>query len=274
MRKIIVLFKQILFSLVGEKIYDYLRVFFRVQKVKIGCSDFNDPMIKFQKKLISECNIVFDIGSDRGYFSYRYSQMVGRKGKVYSFEPIKRTFDLQKRYLRYLKVKNVKMFNTAISNIQGLVKIIAPKIGNLVATSCAFIKTNDHDENNKNYIYYNVKAQRLDHIFFQEKLNHIDFIKIDVEGSELFVLQGAKVILKSEPIIFMEMINRHFRKYDYSAIDIFNFMNKLSFEPFIYTHFLNKLEYMPIFKKNALDYYFIPKSKIKDLIKKDLIIPY
>lgn len=99
MRKIRNKSKQFYCKLVGESLYDKSRLSFRIVRLLTHYPDFNSPVIKFQRSILSANDTILDIGSNRGFFTYHYSK-IANKGIVYSFEPVKRTFKLQKRLLQ------------------------------------------------------------------------------------------------------------------------------------------------------------------------------
>ena len=66
-----------------------------------------------------------------------------------------------------------------------------------------------------------------------------DFIKADVEGMELFVVQGAKELIKKhKPVFFLEILNKFCKKYNYSPNLIFNFFYQNNYSA--YTFVFNK----------------------------------
>jgi len=63
----------------------------------------------------------------------------------------------------------------------------------------------------------------------------VDFIKIDAEGFELFVLQGAQRVLNSShPLILCEVCDTSLRRYAVSAQDLFDFLDNLDYRSYIW----------------------------------------
>lgn len=59
----------------------------------------------------------------------------------------------------------------------------------------------------------------------------VHVIKIDTEGAELWVLEGAKDFLsKNKPVIFLEIEPKNLKVYPYSHYDILSTLNKLSYQ--------------------------------------------
>lgn len=70
----------------------------------------------------------------------------------------------------------------------------------------------------------------------------------------------------------MEIRPRHFKKFYYSEEDIFVFMKRHGFFPYVYSELNKQLIYSKTYDRDYLDYYFLKKQIITDLSSKGLLI--
>ncbi len=70
-----------------------------------------------------------------------------------------------------------------------------------------------------------IEIATLDDLLTQHGLNRVDVIKCDVEGAELFVLEGAARTLEAfHPALLLEVEERWVTRYERSAIELFDFL--------------------------------------------------
>lgn len=123
-----------------------------------------------------------DIGAHVGYFTRIFSRAVGPPGKVYAFEPHPVNFGFLEKNIRYLK--NVVLIRAAATSRDRSIILYESSVG-----------SGSHSTLSGRYPAsreINIKGVTLDSYF---KDTRLDFMKIDVEGAELEVLEGAKSIL-------------------------------------------------------------------------------
>jgi FkbM family methyltransferase len=174
-------------------------------------------------------NIFIDIGAHIG----RYSILATKNSsKVFSIEPSKANFQILK--------KNIKI-NHLDKKIKPIKKGILDKNG---FQDLYFYESNegfstfDISSKENNTIRERCKIEKLDFLVQKLRLNikEIDLIKIDVEGPELKVLEGAKKILKrGRPSLVIEALSRKkekelsnfLKKFDYHLEDILDGRNLL-----------------------------------------------
>jgi len=121
-------------------------------------------------------DIVFDIGAYVGDTALWFSKAVGPQGKVYAFEPEPSNFEKLKANIERSKVTNVIPLQLALSETEGEMQV-SSAAGSSVITQAG--------------TGLSVKVTTIDKFVEANKLPRVDFIKMDVEGHELKVLEGA-----------------------------------------------------------------------------------
>ncbi len=120
--------------------------------------------------------IIFDCGSNIGV-SLLYFKFLFPNSRVTCFEPDPRTFKLLKKNVKINKLKNVTLYNHALSDRNHVINFyISNAPGSLIMSSY---------KERMAEVSVKVKAIKLSEII---KNDHIDFIKMDIEGSEVKVL--------------------------------------------------------------------------------------
>ncbi len=152
--------------------------------------------------LVEPGSVAIDIGANKGVYSWALSRICR---EVQAFEPNPKMFHL----LTAAVPENVKTHEVALSNAGGEAKLILPiqrsgRFSNQGATLQA--KKMDGD---KGFEILNVDQKPLDSYDFRD----VSFIKIDVEGFELEVIDGARETLARErPNMLIEIDEHHAKK--------------------------------------------------------------
>jgi len=162
-------------------------------------------------------DVVVDVGANIGTLSLCASRSVGVSGKVYSIEPHPRTFSYLKHNLEINRIHNVTAYNCAAGNSSGIIHL-SDKMADDENTVI-------HDETG-----LIVPVHTLDELFSLEK--HIHLLKLDVEGYEKFVLEGASEMLSRTELIYFEAWKQHFSRFDYCFADVWQILNIHGFETF------------------------------------------
>lgn len=182
---------------------------------------------KFVSNYIKNEMICVDIGANIGYYSILYNKKVGKTGKVISIEPSPINFRFLRKNLENQQIKNFICLNVACGDIEGNVEFCLDSRAN----KCFVIDNNSQIPPNSKIISVPVKT--VDNIIANEKLEKVDFIKIDVEGYELNTIQGSlNTIRKFKPTVQIEI---HFPKIGLKKTrEIFNFFKEENFEIIFY----------------------------------------
>lgn len=141
-------------------------------------------------RLIKSGSVVLDIGANVGFYTLLASSLVGNEGSVFAFEPLPSNIDYLERHLKMNAVHNVTLIRAAVSDRSGMASFQAGGSNS----------TGRLDEKGA----IPVEMVSLDELFFKGVFPLPDYLKIDVEGAELSVLNGARHLLgKSCPMIFL-----------------------------------------------------------------------
>jgi FkbM family methyltransferase len=134
---------------------------------------------------------VIDIGAHIGVFSVLFSNWAGSHGKVFSFEPEPGNLALLRRNLKYNQCENVEVIPAAVGSLNQPVAL-------LINAQNSLDNRLTNDQHSEQAVM--VESIQLDTL---EILNdhRIDFIKMDIQGSEPPAVQGMKNILASQPTV-------------------------------------------------------------------------
>ena len=182
-----------------------LNKFLKIYNLKIiSQNNFkNDPdYIALIKSIIGNQNLtIFDIGAHRGESVESFNNYFNNP-KIFSFEPFKESFEILS--VNASKFTNTKIFNFGLSNFNGketFNSYVDPKNPNISAVNSIL------ELNNGNFIptySYNQKVEckfmELDSFVEQNDISHIDLLKIDAQGTEFRVIEGANKSLKNNKI--------------------------------------------------------------------------
>lgn len=153
-------------------------------------------------------DVVVDVGANIGYFTLLAAKKVGKKGRIFAFEPEPQSYSLLKSNITLNSLQNVVAENFALGDRNTLVGFFAQKFdkgGSHLAFS--------EGENLK------VKMVRLSDYLHQKGVKKVNVIKIDVEGAEVLVLKGAEEIIKESPNLkaFVEYNPENLEKFKTSG---------------------------------------------------------
>ena len=166
---------------------------------------------KFLISKILKCEepIIFDVGANDGESIERFKKIFS-KFKIYSFEPDENAYQRLKK--KYHSKQNIEIYDFGISNKNGVQKFYSyahDKISSLMqldANSKLYKsrkiakKSGDDFEKLKN-----IKLVKLDSFVKDKSISRINILKIDVQGYEPEVIEGAKDLIENNKIDIIEM---------------------------------------------------------------------
>ncbi len=145
-----------------------------------------------------QIEVIFDVGAN----DHAYGIEDFPDASVYAFEPHPKSF----QRLQESSPANVEVINAAVGDQDGPVDFwdfadVAPRKSEQPTSQLASVhKEIIEDLYHQPAKKYSVRMVALDTFAKDEGIRHIDILKIDAEGSELAVLQGAERLLKEKRI--------------------------------------------------------------------------
>lgn len=149
------------------------------------------------KEVVKQGDVVVDLGANIGYFTLLAAKLVGKKGKVYAFEPEPRNYNYLLKNIELNGYDNVFAVQKAVSDKKGKTKLyICPyDTGHHTINQYGGIKAYKPDFANDEKEFVEVEKIALDD-FLKDMEQPIDVIKMDVEGAEMLALSGMDGIIK------------------------------------------------------------------------------
>lgn len=141
--------------------------------------------------------VIFDVGANHGQYLSSLLGSFKENCIIYSFEPSKACM----KSLEKFHNKNVYIHNLALSSKAGEMELNYDHVGSVLAS----VYQGNQDHYSKNFtLSEKIEAITLDEFCKSENIRQVDFLKIDVEGHEFDVLQGAENFLKNNRIRFIQ----------------------------------------------------------------------
>lgn len=174
------------------------------------------------REFVPAGSLAIDVGANIGFFTLRFAQWVGDRGKVIAIEPEDRN------YASLVEAIERKGFSERVEPLKAVAAATAGEI---------FLEVNpihpgDH-RISRDGAGLPVHAVTLDQLVPFEKGPQPSLVKIDVQGAEMMVLQGAATILsRAGPALFIELDEAALNKFGSSIAAILNHLLGYGYEPY------------------------------------------
>ena len=156
---------------------------------------------------------VVDVGTYYGRYTLLASKYVGDAGLVVGVEADFDNYCIVKKNVEKAKARNVLLIRSAASNHEGTIK--------LYKTERPGTPSIVWDARSK---YVTVQCKTIDSLLREYNVAKVDWLKIDVEGAELMVLEGCKrTIAENERLKLLVEIHT-------PSNEVHKFLKKLSFQ--------------------------------------------
>jgi len=157
------------------------------------------------QRLLGEDDVFWDVGANVGYFTLVAATALANRGQIVAFEPGKNAYARLVSNLALNPYRNIKAFPVAVTDREG--EAVLHLLGDIADSSASLYQAGQAQAGQEV-----CRTVSLDHFLDSEGLRPPDLVKLDAEGAELAVLQGAqKLIADSPPLWLMEMEEKNLR---------------------------------------------------------------
>lgn len=198
-----------------------------------------EPEMLGLRDLVGEGSVCIDVGSAAGLYTLALSRLAGASGTVHSVEPLCFAHPACSRLLRARDGDNVRYHSIALGARQGQAVMKVPLRKQAFVTGRSFLAQKacglGANAEFDRHVSMTVDVDTLDHLCEQNDVTRVDFIKIDVEGAELQVLQGAESVVREwQPSVLVEIEQRHTARYGERAEEVVSWLEDRGYSMYVW----------------------------------------
>jgi FkbM family methyltransferase len=142
------------------------------------------------RRLVGPGMKIFDIGANAGFYTLAFSRLTGPTGRVWAFEPLPENIRNLRRHVELNGLQNVTLVDAAVAQRSGVAGFEA-------AADNSMGHLSERSE-------LRVRTVSIDEFCADPAVAAPDLIKLDVEGAESAVLEGARrTLARSRPVVLL-----------------------------------------------------------------------
>lgn len=211
----------------ATRLYLYLGNDLSRQIYIAGCIDPNE--FAFLDRVLQPGMTFLDAGANEGVYTVFAAKRLGPAGTVWAFEPSQREAGRLRRNLE-LNTLSARVFPLALADRAGQAEMNVAGYGHEgLNTMGKFV--HQIEESSQEII----QVTRLDDAVSENPLSRLDVIKIDVEGAELKLLQGAAATLRRyRPLLLFEASDRTLRQQGASREELLAYLRSQNYQLYLF----------------------------------------
>ena len=192
--------------------------------LQLSVNEIIEPVeTKLFNDIIKNGEVLVDVGANIGYFTLLMAKLSGPSGKIFSFEPEDKNFEILEKNVKINNYQNIVLEKKGVSDHNGVNKF--------------FLSSKNTGMHSLQKIRDDSKEVKIDVIKLDDYFSALDLvkkislIKIDVEGAEFQVLNGMQTILKNENLkLLIEFIPEHLKKHGTNPSDVLKILEDNDFK--------------------------------------------
>jgi FkbM family methyltransferase len=198
---------------------DYQVIAFGVYDAKLRC---------FLKRFVKPGMTCLDVGANIGCVTVLLSRLVGPSGRVFGFEPVPHLFERLRKNIGLNEFSaNTSPHQLALSRQRGqaTIKVAQQDYDN---QGMASLRNTDHPQLATELV---IHTDTLDEFARDNNIDHIDLLKMDVQGAEAWLIEGgASTLRRLHPHLLLEVSPYDIRSFGKTATDLLQMIEVLGYE--------------------------------------------
>lgn len=166
--------------------------------------------------VVREGDTVFDIGAAYGMYTVPLARIVGSHGRVFSFEPQPRQAASVQRLRAFMGAQHIEVTNAVMGPEVGDFTLMVPiRLGLPIYGWAHVVEGTDPSlERTKKSKRMRTPMHTVDSWMAAKGVPDPTFLKVDVEGFEPSVIEGATATIdRARPSLLLEIEDRHLLRY-------------------------------------------------------------
>jgi FkbM family methyltransferase len=221
-----------------------------------------EPELIGLRGLVKPGSVCIDVGAAAGLYTVALSRLAGPTGQVHSVEPVSFAHSNWTRVLGSRSSENVHHHATALGSEagRGVMSVPVGRRGPVTGRSFLDFKCKGLGSNAEfaGQMEVAVDVQTMDGLCEEAGITRLDFVKIDVEGAELHILEGGQRSIESfQPAMLIEIEARHSARYQISPDEIAGWLLDRGYSMHTWQHGWQKTAKVSTSTRN---YLFLPAT--------------
>lgn len=186
--------------------------------------EYEKALTDIVESVLRAGDVCIDVGANFGWYTTLFWKRCKPHGHTHSFEPVPSTFDeLQQNVALIGNPVNLVINNLALGERPHETNINV--FSGLPTGHASF-----SDQGRSDAVSFKCKVRTLDSYLEEKEITEINFVKVDIEGTELQFLRGAKKLFQQAvpPILLMEMALNQTKNFGYVPNDLITFVSELA----------------------------------------------
>ena len=185
-------------------------------------------------------DVCLDVGAKHGIYALMMAAATGARGRVVAFEPGPAPRRVIRAGRRALGSRRITIVPAAVADFVGVSELKVPKRRGLDVPGRGFLAAGTVGlGSNVEFLRHRAvptTVMTLDSWCAEAGVEHVDVIKIDVEGGEAAVLAGARALIRrSLPTILVELEDRHLARARTTAAEVMATLTDIGYRAAVWT---------------------------------------